>query len=155
MRDGSDRELEQIRLDYDRRIDEIERKGQEYVRAQQDIERAVWEKDNPDWKKRGLTFQPSTTSTSQLTESQREELAAATSIAAAAREKAEADLLEKTLRQYQDHTAKRLELEKKYNEDVAYLAAQRTEANAEAIDAAIEEARRTLKRTCPTSPWRS
>lgn len=146
MREGADKELEQIRLDYDRRIDEVERKGQEYVRAQQEIERAVWEKDNPDWKRQGLSFRPSTTSVSQLPESQRKKLEEAATIAATAREKAEADLLEKTLRQYQDHTAKRLELEKKYNEDVAYLTAQRTEANAEAIDAAIEEARRTLKK---------
>lgn len=146
MREGADKELEQIRLDYDRRIDEVERKGQEYVRAQQEIERAVWEKDNPDWKRQGLSFRPSTTSVSQLPESQRKKLEEAATIAATAREKAEADLLEKTLRQYQDHTAKRLELEKRYNEDVAYLTAQRTEANAEAIDAAIEEARRTLKK---------
>lgn len=146
MREGADKELEQIRLDYDRRIDEVERKGQEYVRAQQEIERAVWEKDNPDWKRQGLSFRPSTTSVSQLPESQRKKLEEAATIAATAREKAEADLLEKTLRQYQDHAAKRLELEKRYNEDVAYLTAQRTEANAEAIDAAIEEARRTLKK---------
>ena len=146
MREGADKELEQIRLDYDRRIDEVERKGQEYVRAQQEIERAVWEKDNPDWKRQGLSFRPSTSSVSQLPESQRKKLEEAATIAATAREKAEADLLEKTLRQYQDHTAKRLELEKRYNEDVAYLTAQRTEANAEAIDAAIEEARRTLKK---------
>ncbi len=147
MREGTDRELEQIRLNYNRRIEEIERKGKEYVRAQQEIERSVWEKDNPDWKKKGLVFQPSTTSVSQLPESQRKELEAATNIAMEAREKAEADLLEKTLKQYKDYAAKRLELEKKYNEDVAYLSSQRTETNAKKIDAAIKEAERSLKKS--------
>lgn len=56
---------------------------------------------------------------SQLPGSQRKELENAGVIAGATLEKAEADLLEKTLRQYQDYSARRLELEKKYNEDVA------------------------------------
>ncbi len=66
----------------------------------------------------------------------------ATGMADSTRDKAEADLLEKTLRQYQDYATKRLEIERKYNEDIAYLTRQRTEKNKEAIDAAIDEAER-------------
>lgn len=146
MRDGAEKELEQIRLDYDRRINEIDKKGREYILAQQKIERAAWENENPNWKKRGLIFRPSTTMVSQLPDSQREELENTGAIAGASREKAEADLLEKTLRQYQDYSARRLELEKKYNDDVAYLSSQRTAANGAEIDAAIKEARRSLKK---------
>lgn len=146
MRDGAEKELEQIRLDYDKRINEIEKKGREYILAQQKIERAAWENENPNWKKQGLIFRPSTTMVSQLPDSQREELENAGVIAGATREKAEADLHEKTLRQYQDYSARRLELEKKYNDDVAYLSSQRTAANGAEIDAAIKEARRSLKK---------
>lgn len=140
QKDSADKELEQIALNYDRKINEIERKGREYILAQQKIEQAQWENDNPNWKKKGLVFKPSTTSVSQLPASQGKELSDATLMADRAREKAEADLLEKTLKQYQDYTTKRLEIEKKYNNDIAYLAGQRTETNKAAIDTAIAEA---------------
>lgn len=140
MKDGSDKELAQIALDYDKRINEIEMKGREYILARQKIEQAEWENANPSWKKKGLAFKPSTTSVSQLPATQAKELSDATGMAGTVREKAEADLLEKTLGQYQDYAARRLEIERKYNDDIAYLTSQRTEKNKEAIDAAIAEA---------------
>ena len=140
MKEGSDKELAQIALDYDRKINEIGKKGREYILAQQKIEQALWENENPNWKKKGLTFKPSTTSVSQLPGTQAKELSDATGMADSTRDKAEADLLEKTLRQYQDYATKRLEIERKYNEDIAYLTSQRTEKNKEAINAAIGEA---------------
>lgn len=140
MKEVSDKELAQIALDYDRKINEIGKKGREYILAQQKIEQALWENENPNWKKKGLTFKPSTTSVSQLPGTQAKELSDATGMADSTRDKAEADLLEKTLRQYQDYATKRLEIERKYNEDIAYLTSQRTEKNKEAINAAIGEA---------------
>ena len=140
MKEGSDKELAQIALDYDRKINEIGKKGREYILAQQKIEQALWENENPNWKKKGLTFKPSTTSVSQLPGTQAKELSDTTGMADSTRDKAEADLLEKTLRQYQDYATKRLEIERKYNEDIAYLTSQRTEKNKEAINAAIGEA---------------
>ena len=140
MKEGSDKELAQIALDYDRKINEIGKKGREYILARQKIEQALWENENPNWKKKGLTFKPSTTSVSQLPGTQAKELSDATGRADSTRDKAEADLLEKTLRQYQDYATKRLEIERKYNEDIAYLTSQRTEKNKEAINAAIGEA---------------
>lgn len=140
MKEGSDKELAQIALDYDRKINEIGKKGREYILAQQKIEQDLWENENPDWKKKGLTLKPSTTSVSQLPGTQAKELSDATGMADSVREKAEADLLEKTLKQYQDYAARRLEIERKYAEDVAFLTSQRTEKNKEAIDAAIAEA---------------
>lgn len=146
QKDSADKELEQIALNYDRKINEIEKKGREYILAQQKIEQAGWEMANPDWKKKGLEFKPTITTTSQLPASQRGELTGTTSTADAAREKAEADLLEKTLKQYQDYAAKRIEIEKKYNEDVAYLVGQRNETNKDAINAAIDEATKGKKK---------
>lgn len=146
MKDGSDKELAQITLNYDKKINEIGKKGREYILAQQKIEQDLWENENPDWKKKGLTFKPSTTSVSQLPGTQAKELSDATGMADSVREKAEADLLEKTLRQYQDYTTKRLEVERKYNDDIAYLTSQRTEKNKEAINAAIAEAAKGKKK---------
>ena len=111
MKEGSDKELAQIALDYDRKINEIGKKGREYILARQKIEQDLWENENPDWKKKGLTFKPSTTSVSQLPGTQAKELSDATGMADSTRDKAEADLLEKTLRQYQDYATKRLEIE--------------------------------------------
>lgn len=146
MKDSTDKELAQIALDYDRKINEIEKKGREYILARQKIEQAEWENANPDWKKKGLQFKPSTTSVSQLSPSEGKELSNAILTADRAREKAEADLLEKTLKQYQDYGTKRLEIERKYNEDVAYLVSQRTETNKAAIGAAIAEAAKGKKK---------
>lgn len=140
LKDSADKELEQIALDYDRKINEIEKKGREYILARQKIEQAEWENANPNWKKKGLQFKPSTTSVAQLPASQGKELSDAALTADRAREKAEADLLERTLKRYQDYATKRLEIERKYNEDIAYLTSQRTETNKAAIDAAIAEA---------------
>lgn len=139
MKEGSDKELAQITLNYDKKINEIGKKGREYILAQQKIEQDQWENENPDWKKKGLSFKPKTTTVSQLPASQGKELSDATLLADSTREKAEADLLEKTLKQYQDYAARRLEIERKYTEDVAFLTSQRTEKNKEAIDAAIAE----------------
>lgn len=140
MKDGTDKELAQITLDYDRKINEIEKKGQEYILARQKIEQAEWENANPNWKKKGFSFKPKTTAISQLPATQGKELSDASLVADSVREKAEADLLEKTLKRYQDYATKRLEIERKYNEDIAYLTSQRTETNKAAIDAAIAEA---------------
>lgn len=146
QKESADKELEQIALNYDRKINEIEKKGREYILAQQKIEQAEWEVANPNWKKKGLEYKPATTTTSQLPASQRGELTEGTSTADGAREKAEADLLEKTLKLYQDYAAKRLDIEKKYNDDVAYLVSQRTETNKDAINTAIDEATKGKKK---------
>lgn len=146
MKEGSDKELAQITLNYDKKINEIGKKGREYILAQQKIEQDLWENENPNWKKKGLTFKPSTTSVYQLPDTQGKELSDATGMADSTRDKAEADLLEKTLRQYQDYATKRLKIERKYNEDIAYLTSQRTEKNKEAINAAIAEAAKGKKK---------
>ena len=146
MKEGSDKELAQITLNYDKKINEIGKKGREYILARQKIEQDLWENENPDWKKKGLSFKPKTTTVSQLPASQGKELSDATLLADSTREKAEADLLEKTLRQYQDYAARRLEIERKYTEDVAFLISQRTEKNKEAINAAIAEAAKGKKK---------
>lgn len=58
MDEGSDKVLAQIQLDYDKRFLEIRKKERELLQVLQDEERANWEKNNPDWEKKGKTFTP-------------------------------------------------------------------------------------------------
>lgn len=47
MKEGSDKELAQITLNYDKKINEIGKKGREYILARQKIEQDLWENENP------------------------------------------------------------------------------------------------------------
>ncbi|WP_080903347.1 tape measure protein [Parabacteroides sp. Marseille-P3160] len=142
MEDGSKKELAQIQLAYDQRMNEIAKQGNELIKQQQDIERKAWEAANPKWKEKGMVYANTTTSVTQLSPGLQGQLSDSATIAAQQRTYAEAQLLKQTLKEYQDYSARRYELEKKYNEDVAYLNSQRIEKNASQIDAALKQAKK-------------
>lgn len=88
MKEGAEKVRAQIALDYEKRLAEIAKQGEGMVKEQQKIERQTWEVQNPDWKKKGMTFTSSTTSVSQLSASQQKYLEDSVFLAGEERKKA-------------------------------------------------------------------
>ena len=139
--EGYVRERKLIEQNYQQKLIDNRRFAEQMVKEQQEIERAQWETDNPKWKEKDLTFTPTTQTTAQLPASQKEHLTARDNQANNERLKAEETLMTGLLEQYQDYTAQRLAIEKKFNDDIAALQAGRTEQNGSATGAAIADAK--------------
>lgn len=142
MEKGSEKGLAQIRLNYDKRYQEIQKEERELLRKMQDEERKQWEKDNPNFKKRNLQF---TASIVALSPQDRSRFEKEYSLAYQKQEKDTQDLLGKLLEKYRDYDAQRTEIEQQGNADIAALQAQRTDANTEEIDRAIKVAQEKIK----------
>ena len=114
MKDGADKALAQIKLDYDKRVAEIARKGQELVKQQQEIERKIWEMENPNAKDKGLSFAPNSTSVEHLPENDRKYLVESYELANKERLKAETDYQNELLEKYHGYLEKRKTVDEKY-----------------------------------------
>lgn len=142
LEEGSEKQLEQIRLNYDKRKDEIEKQERELLQKLQEEERKQWEKDNPEYKKKNLQFTPTITS---LTPEQKANFDQEYSLAYQKQEKDTQALLNKLLEKYRDYDAQRTAIEVQGNKDIAALQSQRTDANAEEIDRAIKVAQDKIR----------
>lgn len=140
--EGNEKQLAQIRLNYDKRYLEIQKKERDLLQKLQDEERKQWEMDNPDFKKKNLQFTPTITS---LTSEQRAQFDKEYSLAYQKQEKDTQALLDKLLEKYRDYDAQRTAIEKQGNEEIAYLQSKRTDTNAEEIDRAIKVAQDKIK----------
>ena len=118
MKEGSEKQLAQIRLDYDKRYNEIQKEERELLQKLQDEERKQWEKENPDFKKKNLQF---TTSITSLSPEDRARFDKEYSLAYQKQEKDTQDLLNNLLAKYRDYDAQRTEIERQGNEDIAAL----------------------------------
>lgn len=142
LEEGSKKQLEQIRLNYDKRKDEIEKQERELLQKLQEEERKQWEQDNPDYKKKNLQFTPTITS---LSPEQKKQFNDEYSLALQKQEKDTQALLEKLLIKYRDYDAQRTAIEEQGNKDILALQGRRTEENAEEIDRAIKVAQDKIK----------
>lgn len=142
MDEGSEKQLAQIRLNYDKRYQEILKEEQNLLQKLQDEERKQWEKNNPDFKKKNLQFSPTVIS---LTSEQRAQFDKKYSLAYEKQEKDTQVLLNKLLEKYRDYDAQRTSIEEQGNKDIAALQSQRTDANSEEIDRAIKVAQDKIK----------
>lgn len=128
MEEGSRKELEQINLNYDKAYATNVRRASEMVKARQELERKIWENENPNWKKQGLEFSPATKGVDDLPVNEQARLLSYDMAAKDVRKnelvKYQKDLLEK----YQDYTDRRLAIEKQYNDDIAALQVERRKA---------------------------
>lgn len=140
--EGNEKQLAQIRLNYDKRYQEILKGERDLLQKLQDEERKQWEKDNPKFKEKNSQFTPTITS---LTPEQRAQFEKEYSLAYQKQEKDTKALLDKLLEKYRDYDAQKTAIEKQGNDEITYLQSQRTDANAEEIDRAIKVAQDKIK----------
>ena len=126
MNEGHLKQQAQIELNFRKAKVENDRRTSEYIKSQQQIERLVWEKEHPDYKNKGLVFEPKTKTKADLSKDKQDALAAYENAAAEARKKAEEALFKSLTGEYQSYTDQRLTIEKKFNQDLADLQAERS-----------------------------
>lgn len=145
MNEGHLKQQAQIELNFRKAKVENERRTNEYIKSQQQIERLAWEKEHPDYKNKGLVFEPKTKTKADLSKEKQDALVAYDNAAADARKKAEIALFKSLTDEYQDYTDKRIAIEKKFNDDIAALHVERQRykgdsAKVEQIDRSIAKA---------------
>jgi tape measure domain-containing protein len=126
MNEGHLKQQAQIELNFRKAKVENDRRTSEYIKSQQQIERLAWEKEHPDYKNKGLVFEPKTKTKADLSKDKQDALVAYENAAAEARKKAEEALFKSLTGEYQSYTDQRLAIEKKFNQDLAALQAERS-----------------------------
>lgn len=126
MNEGYLKQQTQIELNFRKAKVENDRRTNEYIKSQQEIERLAFEKEHPDYKKKGLVFESKTKTKADLSRDKQDTLAAYESAAADARKKAEVALFKSLTDEYQSYTDQRIAIEKKYNDDLSALQAVRS-----------------------------
>lgn len=126
MSEGHLKQQAQIELNFRKAKVENERRTNEYIKSQQKIEQLAFEKEHPDYKNKGLVFEPKTKTKADLSKEKQDTLAAYDNAAADARKKAEVTLFKSLTEEYQSYTDQRLAIEKKFNDDLTALQAERS-----------------------------
>lgn len=116
MKEGTAKELAQIQSDYNNKIDELNKQEQEWRKVQ----------------------------SNNLTQEQETVLSEARINAQKTKEKSENNLTQELLNQYQSYTDKRLEIEKKFNDDIEALKAERKKAEEKGDAEAISQIDRSI-----------
>lgn len=142
MEDGNAKELAQINANYDAKVNEIRKRERELLRTLQDAEYERWKQDNPDYKKKGLQFVPTVTT---LPTEYQSGFDKEYSNAYQQQQNDTAKLLSGVLAKYRDFSAQREAIEQQMNDDISFLQKQRTEANSDEIDRAIQVAKDKAK----------
>lgn len=138
MEDGNAKELAQINANYDAKVNEIRKRERELLRTLQDAEYERWKQENPDYRKKGLQFVPTVTT---LPADQQAGFDKEYSNAYQQQQNDTAKLLSNVLAKYRDFAAQREAIEQQMNDDISFLQKQRTEANSDEIDRAIQVAK--------------
>lgn len=142
MEDGNAKELAQINANYDAKVAEIRKRERELLRTLQDAEYERWKQENPDYRKKGLQFVPTVTT---LPADQQAGFDKEYSNAYQQQQNDTAKILSNVLAKYRDFAAQREAIEQQMNDDISFLQKQRTEANADEIDRAIQVAKDKAK----------
>lgn len=145
-KDGFEKQKKQIDLNHEKRKLDIEKRASELIKEQQSIEEKQWENANPNYKKQGKTFIPTTTSEAGLSTDAKAELKNLRDKDNQETLNANKKLLDDILDQAQDYQTKREKIETDINDKIKALEALRNPANSEAIDKAIAELKKKLAR---------
>lgn len=142
MEDGNAKELAQINANYDAKVNEIRKRERELLQTLQNAEYEQWKQANPDYKKKGLQFTPTIVS---LPTEYQSGFDKEYSNAYQQQQNDTAKLLSGVLAKYRDFSAQREVIEQQMNDDISFLQKQRTEANSDEIDRAIQVAKDKAK----------
>lgn len=142
MEDGNAKELAQINANYDTKITEIRKREKELLQMLQNTEYEQWKQANPDYKNKGLQFSPTIAS---LPAELQSVFDIEYSNAYHQKQNDTAKLLSSVLAKYRDFAAQREAIEQQMNDDISFLQKQRTEANSDEIDRAIQVAKDKAK----------
>lgn len=142
MQDGNSKELAQINYNYDAKIEEIKKRERELLQTLQNAEYERWKQENPDYQKKGLQFTPTLTA---LPKDDKDVMDAEYSATYQQQQNEIRKLLSGVLAQYRDFAAQRKAIERQFNEDISFLQKQRTDANSDEIDRAIQVAKGKMK----------
>lgn len=142
MQDGNSKELAQINYNYDAKIEEIKKRERELLQTLQDAEYERWKQENPDYQKKGVQFTPTLTA---LPRDDKDVMDAEYSATYQQQQNEIRKLLSGVLAQYRDFAAQRKAIERQFNEDISFLQKQRTDANSDEIDRAIQVAKGKMK----------
>lgn len=114
LKDGIEKELKQVELNYDRLMYANQQRQADMVEALRDKKALEWENANPTAKKQGLTFDRSTVTEEDLSEEQKNQLREYARIAGEIRVKGEQDALNKMLGDVLTYEQQRLKLAEEY-----------------------------------------
>ena len=121
MKDGNDKVIAQIDLDYQKRLAENEKRKQEYINDIAEQKAQEWEIKNPKLAEKGQKFDKSIVTEADLTQEQKAILDFYDLLAKKEKELAEANATKELLSQYQTYMQKRKETYEKYERDLAAM----------------------------------
>lgn len=140
--EGTQKELAQIQLNYDRLLQANKERREQMVKELQAVERKQWEVENPNAKKEGKVFKY-TKDEKDLTEEQLATLKEYERVADLYQRTAKGKLYKDILKEYQDYETQRTEINKKYDAD--RKAIEESPADPEARERAIAELEKKRK----------
>lgn len=132
MKEGFEKVLTQNYLNHQMELESIQRQKEDLLRKIQESERTIWEAENPDWKKKGLTFTPTTTELPKEDIEKFDKLIEAVNLK---KQKADADLLSE---QFDQEVADWNEYYKKYG-----TFRERLQATKDEYDKKMQDAKNT------------
>lgn len=114
MKEGFEKEKAQIDLTYDRLIEANRLRQEQWVKELQDKEKEEWINKNPDYKKKGLVFTPSST-VADLSAGQQNQLKEYTNVANEYQRKANDKLLKDLFDKYKNYEQRRTDINKQFD----------------------------------------